>query len=159
MQVSGFYLLTKRLLDIFGALAGLLIFILTFPFLALAVLADTGFPIFYSQYRMGAVVRYFRIYKYRTMYQNSNSDTQPNTTLENDPRITRVGKFLRRMRLDELPQFWNVLHGEMSLVGPRGSSLSWCSDFKNKFLFIGRACLSNRGSQAGRRSITDMWQV
>jgi exopolysaccharide biosynthesis polyprenyl glycosylphosphotransferase len=135
LQVSGFYLLTKRLLDILGGLAGLLIFILTFPFLALAVLVDTGSPIFYSQNRMGRGGSLFRIYKYRTMYQSSNSDTQPNTTLENDPRITRVGRFLRRTRLDELPQFWNVFRGEMSLVGPRAEQPELVIGFQKQIPF------------------------
>ncbi|HEX9839525.1 MAG TPA: exopolysaccharide biosynthesis polyprenyl glycosylphosphotransferase [Anaerolineales bacterium] len=135
LQVSGFYLLTKRLLDILGGIAGLLIFILNFPFLALAVLVDTGFPIFYSQNRMGRGGSLFRIYKYRTMYQSSNSDTQPNTTLENDPRITRVGRFLRRTRLDELPQFWNVFRGEMSLVGPRAEQPELVIGFQKQIPF------------------------
>jgi len=135
LQVSGFYLLTKRLLDILGGLAGLLIFILTFPFLALAVLVDTGFPIFYSQKRLGRGGSLFRIYKYRSMYQSSNSDTQPNTTLENDPRITRVGRFLRRTRLDELPQFWNVFRGEMSLVGPRAEQPELVIGFQKQIPF------------------------
>ncbi|MGZ9224127.1 MAG: exopolysaccharide biosynthesis polyprenyl glycosylphosphotransferase [Anaerolineales bacterium] len=135
LQVSGFYLLTKRLLDILGGIAGLLIFILIFPFLALAVLADTGFPIFYSQNRMGRGGSIFRIRKFRTMYQSSNSDTQPNTTLENDPRITRVGRFLRRMRLDELPQFWNVFRGEMSLVGPRAEQPELVIGFQKQIPF------------------------
>jgi exopolysaccharide biosynthesis polyprenyl glycosylphosphotransferase len=135
LQVSGFYLLTKRLLDILGAITGLLVFILTLPFLALAVLADTGFPIFYSQNRMGRGGSLFRIYKYRSMFQNTNSDTQPNMTLENDPRITRVGKFLRRTRLDELPQFWNVLRGEMSLVGPRAEQPELVIGFQKQIPF------------------------
>ena len=119
LHVSGFYELTKRLLDIWGGIVGLLIFALTCPFLALAVFLDTGLPIFYSQPRLGKGGLIFKIYKYRTMRQDAEADGEAKTTLENDPRITRVGHFLRRTRLDELPQFWNVLRGEMSLVGPR----------------------------------------
>ena len=119
LHVSGFYELTKRLLDIFGALVGLLIFGITCPFLALAVFVDTGFPVFYSQPRLGKGGYAFKIYKFRTMYQDAEADGEAKTTLENDPRVTKVGGFLRRTRLDELPQFWNVLRGEMSLVGPR----------------------------------------
>jgi exopolysaccharide biosynthesis polyprenyl glycosylphosphotransferase len=119
LHVSGFYELTKRLLDILGGAIGILIFAITCPFLALAVLLDSGMPIFYSQPRLGRGGRVFNIYKYRTMRQDAEADGEARTTLENDPRVTRVGSFLRRTRLDELPQFWNVLRGEMSLVGPR----------------------------------------
>ena len=119
LHVSGFYELMKRLLDILGGIMGLLIFFITCPFLALAVLIDSGFPIFYSQPRLGRGGLIFNIYKFRTMRQDAEADGEARTTLENDPRVTRVGNFLRRMRLDELPQFWNVLRGEMSLVGPR----------------------------------------
>jgi exopolysaccharide biosynthesis polyprenyl glycosylphosphotransferase len=119
LHVSGFYELTKRLLDILGAIVGLLIFAVTSPFLSIAVLLDSGFPVFYSQPRLGKGGFIFRIYKYRTMRQDAEADGEAKTTLENDPRVTRVGRFLRKTRLDELPQFWNVLRGEMSLVGPR----------------------------------------
>jgi exopolysaccharide biosynthesis polyprenyl glycosylphosphotransferase len=135
LQVSGFYLLTKRLLDILGGIVGIVVFILTLPFLAMAVVMDTGFPVFYSQYRMGRGGKLFRIYKYRTMYQNTNADTQPNLTLQNDPRITRIGRFLRRTRLDELPQFWNVLKGEMSLVGPRAEQPELVIGFQKQIPF------------------------
>ncbi|HEX6271303.1 MAG TPA: exopolysaccharide biosynthesis polyprenyl glycosylphosphotransferase [Anaerolineales bacterium] len=135
LQVSGFYLLTKRLLDILGGIVGLLIFLLAFPFLAVAILLDSGFPILYSQNRMGRGGSMFRIRKFRSMYQNSNSDTQPNTTIENDPRITRVGRFMRRTRLDELPQFWNVLRGEMSLVGPRAEQPELVIGFQKQIPF------------------------
>jgi lipopolysaccharide/colanic/teichoic acid biosynthesis glycosyltransferase len=119
LHVSGFYELTKRLLDILGASVGLLIFAVTSPFLSIAVWADSGFPIFYSQPRLGKGGLIFKIYKYRSMRQDAEADGEAKTTLENDPRVTRVGGFLRRTRLDELPQFWNVLCGQMTLVGPR----------------------------------------
>ena len=135
LQVSGFYLLTKRLLDILGGITGLLIFFLAFPFLALAVLIDSGFPIFYSQHRLGRGGLKFRIYKFRTMYQNANLDFEANTTAENDPRITRVGKFLRKTRLDELPQFWSVLRGEMSLVGPRAEQPELVAEYQKQIPF------------------------
>jgi exopolysaccharide biosynthesis polyprenyl glycosylphosphotransferase len=119
LHVSGFYELTKRLLDILGAIVGLLIFAITSPFLSIAVWIDTGSPIFYSQPRLGKGGLVFKIYKYRTMRQDAEADGEAKTTLENDPRVTRAGRFMRKTRLDELPQFWNVLRGEMSLVGPR----------------------------------------
>ncbi|HLE91341.1 MAG TPA: sugar transferase, partial [Anaerolineales bacterium] len=130
-----FYLLTKRLLDILGGITGLLILVLAFPFLALAVLIDSGFPIFYSQNRLGRGGLIFGIHKFRTMYENEDLDFESHTTVENDPRITRVGKFLRRTRLDELPQFWNVLRGEMSLVGPRAEQPELVAEYQKQIPF------------------------
>ena len=135
LHVSGFYELTKRLLDILGGITGLLIFAITCPFLALAVLADTGFPVFYSQPRLGKGGLIFKIYKFRTMRQDAEADGEAKTTLENDPRVTRVGNFLRKTRLDELPQFWNVLRGEMSLVGPRAERPELVADYQRQVPF------------------------
>ncbi len=135
LHVSGFYELTKRVLDILGAIVGLLLFVITCPFLALAVLIDTGFPVFYSQPRLGRGGLVFKIYKYRSMRQDAEADGEAKTTLENDPRVTRVGNFLRRTRLDELPQFWNVLRGEMSLVGPRAERPELVADYQRQVPF------------------------
>jgi exopolysaccharide biosynthesis polyprenyl glycosylphosphotransferase len=135
LHVSGFYELTKRILDILGAIVGLILFIITCPFLALAVLIDTGFPVFYSQPRLGRGGLVFKIYKYRSMRQDAEADGEAKTTLENDPRVTRVGNFLRRTRLDELPQFWNVLRGEMSLVGPRAERPELVADYQRQVPF------------------------
>lgn len=135
LHVSGFYELTKRLLDILGGLVGLLIFAITCPFLSLAVLLDSGSPIFYSQPRLGKGGFLFRIYKYRTMRQDAEADGEAKTTLENDPRVTRVGRFLRKTRLDELPQFWNVLRGEMSLVGPRAERPELVAEYQKQVPF------------------------
>jgi exopolysaccharide biosynthesis polyprenyl glycosylphosphotransferase len=135
LHVSGFYELTKRLLDILGASVGLLIFAVTSPFLSIAVWIDSGFPIFYSQPRLGKGGLTFNIYKYRTMRQDAEADGEAKTTLENDPRVTRVGGFLRKTRLDELPQFWNVLRGEMSLVGPRAERPELVADYQRQVPF------------------------
>jgi exopolysaccharide biosynthesis polyprenyl glycosylphosphotransferase len=135
LHVSGFYELTKRLLDILGAALGLLIFAITSPFLSLAVLIDSGLPVFYSQPRLGRGGLIFKIYKYRTMRQDAEADGEPKITLENDPRVTRVGGFLRRTRLDELPQFWNVLRGEMSLVGPRAERPELVAEYQKQVPF------------------------
>ena len=118
-RVSGFYELTKRALDIFGGLIGILVFILIFPFLSLATLLDSGLPVLYSQTRSGRRGQPYRILKFRTMRQNAEADGQPRWASESDERATRVGRFLRKAHLDELPQFLNVLRGDMSLVGPR----------------------------------------
>jgi exopolysaccharide biosynthesis polyprenyl glycosylphosphotransferase len=135
LHVSGFYELTKRLLDILGAIVGLLVFIITCPFLSLAVWMDTSFPVFYSQPRLGRGGLIFNIYKYRSMRQDAEADGEAKTTLENDPRVTRVGNFLRKTRLDELPQFWNVLRGEMSLVGPRAERPELVADYQKQVPF------------------------
>ena len=135
LHVSGIYELTKRLLDILGASVGLLIFAITSPFLSIAVWSDSGFQIFYSQPRLGKGGLIFKIYKYRSMRQDAEADGEAKTTLENDPRVTRVGGFLRKTRLDELPQFWNVLRGEMSLVGPRAERPELVADYQRQVPF------------------------
>ncbi len=134
-RVSGFYLLVKRLVDILGGLVGLLIFALIFPFTALAILLDSGLPIFYSQIRSGKGGRTFKIYKFRTMCQDAEADGQARLAEQNDPRVTRVGNFLRRTRLDEFPQFWNVLTGEISLVGPRAERPELVDTFQKQIPF------------------------
>jgi lipopolysaccharide/colanic/teichoic acid biosynthesis glycosyltransferase len=133
--MSGFYELMKRLLDILGGIVGVMIFAITYPFLALAVFIDSGLPIFYSQTRLGRGGRVFIIYKYRTMRQDAEADGEVRTTLENDPRVTRVGNFMRKTRLDELPQFWNVLRGEMSLVGPRAERPELVAEYQKQIPF------------------------
>ena len=135
LRVSGFYDLSKRLVDILGGLAGLLIFAVSFPFLGLAVALDSGFPILYSQPRLGRGGLKFTIYKFRTMHQGAEHDNGARTTAENDPRVTRVGRFLRKTRLDELPQFWNVLRGEMSLVGPRAEIPELVAEYQKQIPF------------------------
>ena len=86
---------------------------------ALMVAADTGRPVLFFQDRLGLDGKRFRIVKFRTMAVNAEQDTGPVLAAEGDPRITRSGRLLRKSRLDELPQLWNVLRGDMSLVGPR----------------------------------------
>ncbi len=134
-RVSGVYLLGKRLIDILGGLIGLLIFAIIFPFTALATLIDSGLPIFYSQIRSGKGGRPFKIYKFRTMRQDAEADGQARLAEQNDPRVTRVGSFLRRTRLDEFPQFWNVLVGEISLVGPRAERPELVDTFQKQIPF------------------------
>ena len=135
VRMSGFYDLFKRALDILGGITGMLILVLFSPFLALAVALDSGFPVFYSQLRLGRGGSRFRIYKFRTMYQQAGVDNGARTTMENDPRVTRVGNFLRKTRLDELPQFWNVLRGDMSLVGPRAEIPELVADYQKQIPF------------------------
>jgi exopolysaccharide biosynthesis polyprenyl glycosylphosphotransferase len=118
-RVSAFYELGKRVVDIIGSTIGIGIFLLTFPFIALAIILETGFPIFYGQDRLGKGGKPFTLYKYRTMIKDAEPDGEARPAKIDDPRITRVGNILRKTRLDEFPQFFNVLRGEMSLVGPR----------------------------------------
>jgi len=121
----------KRLIDIFGALVGLAITgFVTVP-VAIAVYFDDPGAVFYSQTRCGLNGRTFRIWKFRSMIADAeklkhlvNNEAKGSIFKNrNDPRVTRVGKCLRRTSLDELPQFWNVLKGEMSLVGTRPPTL------------------------------------
>ncbi len=118
---------TKRLIDIFGAAVGIGITAVVAIPVAIAMQLDSPGPIFYGQVRCGLNGRTFRIWKFRSMVLGAekmqhlvkNEAQGQIFKNSNDPRITRVGRFLRRTSLDELPQFWNVLRGEMSLVGTR----------------------------------------
>ena len=96
---------------------------------ALAVLVDSGWPVIYSQVRLGRGLRPFVVYKFRTMRRDAERLTGPVLAAVGDPRVTRVGRFLRVTRVDELPQLLNVLRGEMSLVGPRPERPSFVSQF------------------------------
>ncbi|XHX81243.1 MAG: sugar transferase [Stenomitos frigidus ULC029] len=117
----------KRFVDIVGALVGLAITAVVAIPVAIAVQGDDPGPIFYSQIRCGFKGKPFRIWKFRSMVMNAdklkhlvNNEAKGGIFKnKNDPRITRIGRFLRRTSLDELPQFWNVLLGHMSLVGTR----------------------------------------
>lgn len=117
----------KRSLDILGAVVGLLITAIFFIPIAIAIYIDDPGPIFYSQVRCGHRGRTFRIWKFRSMVANADAlkhlvENEAQGLVfknKNDPRITRVGAFLRKSSLDEFPQFWNVLTGDMSLVGTR----------------------------------------
>ncbi len=112
-------LLAKRAIDVVGAGLGLL---LLWPILlaaAIAVKLDSPGPIFFTQERVGRRGRIYRLYKLRSMRHEAESETGPAWAVPDDARMTRVGRLLRRTRLDEVPQLWNVLRGEMALVGPR----------------------------------------
>jgi len=145
VRVSGFYDLAKRLVDVIGGATGIVVLTLCFPFLALAIMLDSGFPIFYSQFRLGRGGSTFRIYKFRSMWKGSFTEDGARTTAENDPRVTRVGNFLRKTRLDELPQFWNVLRGDMSLVGPRAEVPSLVTEYQRQIPFYRARLLAKPG--------------
>ncbi len=118
-RISGFYELVKRIIDILGGIVGVIILTVIFPFVSIAILLDTGKPIFYRQSRLGKGGQPYNIIKFRTMVVESEKDGKPRFAQEHDTRVTRVGRFLRKSHLDEIPQFINVLLGQMSLVGPR----------------------------------------
>jgi lipopolysaccharide/colanic/teichoic acid biosynthesis glycosyltransferase len=116
--VSG-YELTKRALDVIGASVGLTISAPLLAASALAVRLEDGGPVFFRQERVGLDGRLFEVLKLRTMIVDAHTQGAGYAVDKGDSRITRVGNLLRRTSLDELPQLWNVLRGEMSLVGPR----------------------------------------
>lgn len=109
----------KRSFDLFGALVGLILLAPVFALIAWWIKRDSPGPVFYWGRRAARGGGEFRILKFRTMYERPQSYSGPKVTAQNDPRITPVGKWLRDTKLNELPQLWNVLKGEMSLVGPR----------------------------------------
>ena len=109
----------KRAFDVCAALLGLILFSPLMALIALQVKLSSAGPAIYSQERIGLYGIPFHIYKFRTMIDNAEQDGQPQLTLDNDPRITKIGHWLRKYRLDELPQLWNILRGDMSIVGPR----------------------------------------
>ena len=116
---SGTYEVAKRVLDFLIGLIGTLILMVVFPFVALATLLETGRPILYPQARLGKNGHPFNMLKFRTMRQDAEKDGVARPASLNDGRVTKVGNFLRKSHLDELPQFINILLGVMSMVGPR----------------------------------------
>ena len=131
---SKFYTGVKRVFDLLGALVGLCLYGPLLPFLALAIRLDSPGPVFYRQKRVGQGGRVFDVYKLRTMVENAEPD-QPVWAALDDPRVTRVGRFLRKTRLDELPQLLNILLGDMSFVGPRPERPEMVADLEGKIPF------------------------
>ena len=109
----------KRAFDVLVALCGLLVFSPAFVVLYFVIRHEDGGPAIFRQERIGRGGRPFMLYKFRSMVVSSEADGQPALCQKNDARLTRVGRFLRDHHLDELPQLWNVLRGDMSFVGPR----------------------------------------
>lgn len=124
------YLFLKRLIDIVGSLIGLIVLSPIFLIVTIAIKLDSKGPIIFGHTRKGIGGKDIKVYKFRTMYQNSQEifdnftkeqkeEFYKNFKLENDPRVTKIGDFLRRTSIDELPQLINILNGTMSIVGPR----------------------------------------
>jgi sugar transferase (PEP-CTERM system associated) len=118
-RFSGFSRMVRRAVNFFLALAGLLLSLPLLPLIVLAVKLDSLGPVVYRQRRVGRRGGIFYCYKFRTMRVDAEADTGATWASDDDPRITRVGKFLRSSRLDEIPQLWCVLKGDMHFVGPR----------------------------------------
>jgi exopolysaccharide biosynthesis polyprenyl glycosylphosphotransferase len=152
--------LAKQLLDICGAFVLLLVLSPLFLFIALWIKLASPGPVFFKQQRSGLSGSPFTLYKFRTMVTNAeqfkhelaamNEMSGPVFKLTNDPRITPVGKFLRKFSLDELPQLWNVLRGEMSLVGPRPLPVDEVKRFDN---------LAHRRRLSMKPGLTCLWQI
>ena len=147
--LDGWGKVTKRIMDILVAGAGLVLFAPIFLLISLAIRFDTAGPIFFHQ-RRGSSFHSFEFYKFRSMHNEMSEGTEegdqirrqmeernsrrgPFVKIKHDPRVTRVGRFLRRTKLDELPQFWHVLRGQMSLVGPRIHMISEVEKFEDKY--------------------------
>lgn len=161
--------LFKRCLDILGSLVGLLILAIVVVPVAIAIRVDSPGPIFYSQERYGLQGRPFRIWKFRSMVQNADvlksQVTNEASGLifknERDPRVTRIGRFLRSSSLDELPQFWNVLIGEMSLVGTRPPTADEVARYNERHwrrLNV-KPGLTGEWQVSGRSSIKDFEEI
>ncbi len=152
-------LLIKRCMDVVGGFVGVLITLLFFPFVAIAIKIESKGPVLFSQIRIGRNGRRFKIYKFRSMYQDAEERKKELQSrneiqglmfkMENDPRITKVGKFIRKTSIDELPQFLNVLKGDMSLVGTRPPT---ADEFEKYNQYYRRRLSMTPG-------LTGMWQV
>ena len=124
--------IVKRIVDIIGSLVAIVVFSPVMLFAAIAIkLQDKG-PVIFKQTRVGLHNREFEMYKFRTMRQQTEEDEAKAWTVKDDERVTKIGKFLRRTSMDEVPQFFNILKGDMSLVGPRPERPQWVEKFKEE---------------------------
>lgn len=152
-------LLVKRLMDIAGALVGIAITLVVTIFLAPPLLIESPGPLFFAQKRVGKNGRFFKIYKFRSMYRDAEerkkeleSQNEMNGfmfKMKDDPRITKVGKFIRKTSIDELPQFYNVLKGDMSLVGTRPPTVDEFRQYESH----------QKRRLSMKPGITGLWQV
>jgi Undecaprenyl-phosphate glucose phosphotransferase len=132
VPLRGFNSVLKRAIDFTLSAAGLLVMSIPFAALAALVKFTSNGPVFYRQERMGLDGKAFDVYKFRSMYQGAEDETGPIWARDDDPRCTPVGRWMRRLDLDELPQLWNVVRGDMSIVGPRPERPYFVEQFKHR---------------------------
>ena len=132
---SKLFLIYKRFASVVVSTVGLLLSLPLLPFVVLAIKVSSPGQVFYRQDRVGRGGEVFRCYKFRTMRSDAEADSGPTWAKDDDPRITPAGRFLRRTRMDEIPQLWNVLRGDMSLVGPRPERPEFVAAFNQKIPF------------------------
>ena len=164
-------ILYKRMLDLIGSMVGVIIFILIYPFVALTVKLDSSGPVLFKQKRMGKNGRLFNLYKFRTMYMDAeqrkhelmekNEMNGAMFKLQKDPRITKAGLWLRKFSIDEIPQFLNVLKGEMSLVGTRPPTLDEVAQYQPEHLkrISAKPGITGLWQVSGRNKITDFEKI
>lgn len=164
-------IMAKRILDVAGGTAGMVLFGIAYIVFAPIIKLDSPGPVLFKQNRVGKNGRVFQIYKFRSMYQDAeqrkkelmkyNEMNGLMFKMDADPRITRVGRFLRKSSIDELPQFWNVLKGDMSLVGTRPPTVDefehYKPEYKSRLMF--QPGLTGLWQISGRSSITDFSEV
>jgi Undecaprenyl-phosphate glucose phosphotransferase len=132
VPLQGFNSAVKRLIDIAISSGALAVLAVPLGLLALLIKATSRGPVFYRQERMGLDGKPFTIVKFRSMFENAERETGPVWTVPDDPRVTPLGRFLRRSNLDEFPQLWNVLMGDMSIVGPRPERPHFVEQFRHR---------------------------
>lgn len=135
----------RRTMDFFGALILMLLLLPLFLVVVLAIKLDSNGSILYSQIRVGKNEKPFRIYKFRSMVQDAEKQSGPMWAQKKDPRITKVGRFMRLTRLDELPQLINIFKGDMSFIGPRPERPFFVDTFKEQIPLYSRRLLSKPG--------------
>jgi exopolysaccharide biosynthesis polyprenyl glycosylphosphotransferase len=133
IPLQGWNQIVKRAFDIVGSAGLLLATGWLFPLIAWLIKNEDGGPVFFSQVRTGMDGRSFRLYKFRSMRVDAEGDGEAKWTRNRDQRVTRIGEFLRRTNLDELPQLYNVLRGDMSLVGPRPEQPKFVERFRSRY--------------------------
>lgn len=126
------YIYIKRLLDLSASLIALILLSPLLVVISIGIVINSGFPIFYLQERVGIGWKKFKIIKFRTMVANADT-IGPGISSEDDLRITKIGKILRKYKLDELPQLLNVLFGDMSLIGPRPELAKYAAYYKEDY--------------------------
>ena len=144
-----FYRFIKRLIDIVASLVGLILLAPLFLVIAILIAKEDGFPVFFTQERNGLNGKVFKMYKFRSMCKNApemhkillkeNELDGPAFKMKEDPRITKIGKFIRKTSIDELPQLLNILKGEMTIVGPRPLptyETAQCNEYQNQRLLV-----------------------